>query len=240
MTEERRSQLSFWVGRMSSDYGAATIAPAREMLDEIDRLRARLESALDDLHFAQTDIEVLNDALQEDIAQILRALGLGDHARSESPHDLVSSEILPAISKLTGRLKQCSYCEHWAPSLLREDTDDPICTTCEALYQMGERNKQLERENLEMQEYLIDRCKQTCVGREGYRGKLAHVSNCPAYDLDLLARLERENLEMRDALKGIVRVLRDHGEEWDWHVVVNTIKGVDRLLGRLDAEREKQ
>lgn len=37
---------------------------------------------------------------QDDLAEILRALGLGDHARPESPHGVVQSKVLPAIRQL--------------------------------------------------------------------------------------------------------------------------------------------
>ena len=44
----------------------------------------------------------LNDALQEDVAALLRALGVGDHARSVSPREVLHNEILPAIEALSG------------------------------------------------------------------------------------------------------------------------------------------
>lgn len=40
--------------------------------------------------------------MQDDIGAILEALGLGDHARTYSPHEVVQREILPAIRELTG------------------------------------------------------------------------------------------------------------------------------------------
>jgi hypothetical protein len=38
--------------------------------------------------------------IQDDIAAILNALGLGDHARPISMHEIVHKEIIPAIDKL--------------------------------------------------------------------------------------------------------------------------------------------
>lgn len=35
--------------------------------------------------------------MQDDLAAILRELGLGDHARSLSPHQVVRTEVLPLI-----------------------------------------------------------------------------------------------------------------------------------------------
>jgi hypothetical protein len=43
------------------------------------------------IHFAQVGV------IQDDIAAILRALGLGDHARPTSPHLVVLDEIIPTI-----------------------------------------------------------------------------------------------------------------------------------------------
>jgi hypothetical protein len=39
-------------------------------------------------------------AFQDDIAAILRSLGISDHARPTSPHNVVLDEILPAIAAL--------------------------------------------------------------------------------------------------------------------------------------------
>lgn len=40
------------------------------------------------------------DVAQDDLAAILRALGVGDHARPQSPHEVVWQEVLPAIERL--------------------------------------------------------------------------------------------------------------------------------------------
>ena len=42
----------------------------------------------------------LNGALQEDIAALLKALGLGVYARDASPREVLHNEILPAIKML--------------------------------------------------------------------------------------------------------------------------------------------
>lgn len=39
------------------------------------------------------------EVYNEDVAQILRALGLSDHARPVSAHEVVQTEILPAIAE---------------------------------------------------------------------------------------------------------------------------------------------
>ena len=44
---------------------------------------------------------VNTEAMQDDIAEMLRALGLSDRARDASPHEVVIDEVLPAIKRLT-------------------------------------------------------------------------------------------------------------------------------------------
>ena len=43
------------------------------------------------------------DKFQEDIREILVVLGLGDHARPYSCHEVVQREILPAIRSLSAK-----------------------------------------------------------------------------------------------------------------------------------------
>lgn len=47
-----------------------------------------------------------SDIIQEDIAAILIALGLGDHARAKSCHQVIREEIIPAIVTLRRRLER--------------------------------------------------------------------------------------------------------------------------------------
>ena len=42
------------------------------------------------------------DTAHQDIVDILNALGIGDHARPYSTHEVVQREILPAIRSLVG------------------------------------------------------------------------------------------------------------------------------------------
>lgn len=42
-------------------------------------------------------LERVTEAMQSDVAELLRALGLGDHARDKSPHEIMQLEILPAV-----------------------------------------------------------------------------------------------------------------------------------------------
>lgn len=51
-----------------------------------------------------------NDIMHEDLRLILVALGLGDHARTYSPHEVVHREILPAIGALLPRSRS-ACCE---------------------------------------------------------------------------------------------------------------------------------
>lgn len=46
------------------------------------------------------------DTMQEDIAQALRALDLGDHARPVSPHEVMRYEVVPAIHRLREQVSQ--------------------------------------------------------------------------------------------------------------------------------------
>lgn len=53
------------------------------------------------------------DLIFEDLSAILRALGLGDHARPISAHDVVQREILPAIQglrKIVERAAHMGFC----------------------------------------------------------------------------------------------------------------------------------
>lgn len=43
--------------------------------------------------------------LQDDLAELLRALGLSDHARPYSPHEVMQREVLPAVQSLKSLLK---------------------------------------------------------------------------------------------------------------------------------------
>lgn len=50
----------------------------------------------------QLSISAKFNIMQDDIAEMLRALGIGDHARSMSPHRVVQDEVLPGIRRLVG------------------------------------------------------------------------------------------------------------------------------------------
>lgn len=54
----------------------------------------------------------LNDAMQEDLAELLRVLGLGDHARDKSPHEVMRGEVIPVVRRLMGL-----HLEGWNRSL---------------------------------------------------------------------------------------------------------------------------
>jgi hypothetical protein len=41
-----------------------------------------------------------SEVAQDDLAEVLQVLGLGDHARPISPHAVVQTEVLPAIRRL--------------------------------------------------------------------------------------------------------------------------------------------
>lgn len=45
-------------------------------------------------------LDVANDAMQDDLAEILRTMGLSDHARPESPHEVMQGVVLPELRKL--------------------------------------------------------------------------------------------------------------------------------------------
>lgn len=54
------------------------------------------------------------ETFQNDVGDLLRILGLPDHARSESPHDVVRREVLPAIGNLRVRfLRALEISQNW-------------------------------------------------------------------------------------------------------------------------------
>lgn len=55
---------------------------------------------------------------------MLNALGLGDHARPISMHEIVQTEILPAIHRLRGIAAQAGFCP--------KDGESMPCMTCGA------------------------------------------------------------------------------------------------------------
>jgi hypothetical protein len=67
----------------------------------------------EDLHALVGIPLVSADVVHEDLRQILLALGLGDHARTYSSHEVVQREILPAIRQL--HLRQHCTRPHWTP-----------------------------------------------------------------------------------------------------------------------------
>ncbi len=64
------------------------------------------------------------------------------------------------------------------------------CKKCELVQvermpeQMSEVDIKTEYEKIVA--YLKHRCKETCAKYKEYKGKYAHETNCPAYDLDLV------------------------------------------------------
>jgi hypothetical protein len=49
--------------------------------------------------------DVSHAAMQDDVAATLRALGISDHARPVSPHQVMQDEVLPALAALREREK---------------------------------------------------------------------------------------------------------------------------------------
>jgi hypothetical protein len=79
----------------------------------VDRLSADLADARQQLDHARAD----GQTAQRDLAAILRALGLGDHARVISSHYVVVEEVLPAIEHLRQQLDQVrAKGQEWAAS----------------------------------------------------------------------------------------------------------------------------
>jgi hypothetical protein len=55
-----------------------------------------------------------SSAFQDDLFKIIKALGLGDHARPASCREIVEREVLPAIAGLTDERKKLGgVCEDW-------------------------------------------------------------------------------------------------------------------------------
>lgn len=84
---------------------------------------------------------------QDDLAAILRAVGLGAHARPYSPHKVVQQELLPHLRAVMGALEQirmdyAGHCEHFNTgigSCFRADSGktvghdyyaDRVCSPC--------------------------------------------------------------------------------------------------------------
>ncbi|MDX1390552.1 MAG: hypothetical protein R3344_15290, partial [Acidobacteriota bacterium] len=90
--------------------GALTIAEA-----EVARLRSALEEARehgDNLDFLlkqskerESRAALNTEVLQADVRDLLRALGISDHARPISPHEVVQTEVLPAIRAALDRVR---------------------------------------------------------------------------------------------------------------------------------------
>ena len=44
--------------------------------------------------------QTASQVMQEDLGELLRVLGLGDHARPVSPHEVMANEVIPAARLL--------------------------------------------------------------------------------------------------------------------------------------------
>lgn len=69
-------------------------------------------------------IESIVDEIHQDVVDMLNALGLGDHARPISMHQIVQTEILPAIRMLRGIAAEAGFCP--------KDGEPMPCFTCGA------------------------------------------------------------------------------------------------------------
>lgn len=111
LVEPRMQRLSFAYGNVAIDNPRVTktdvaLADAEQ---EIARLRAELAEA--EKHIkrwkAQSELEESANAtfraaestMQDDMATLLDALGLGDHARDKSPHLVMVEEIIPKATR---------------------------------------------------------------------------------------------------------------------------------------------
>lgn len=85
--------------------------PKRYGVDQIyDRLRERMEQ--EKKEEAPMNVQ---DTIHQDMVDILNALGLGDYARPISTHEVVQTEILPAIRELRNPTADpCPDCMHSA------------------------------------------------------------------------------------------------------------------------------
>jgi hypothetical protein len=79
---------------------------ADQRMEELGRYAEKAEAALaglvERLERAEADLA----AARDDLAAILRALGLGDHARPISSHEVVVTEVLPRAKHLRQQLDQ--------------------------------------------------------------------------------------------------------------------------------------
>lgn len=95
----------------------------QHVMQERDALRAELARL-------RKDYSV--DVIQDDVGAILRALGLGDHARSKSCHQVVHDEILPAIRELSdNRNEQILRVSDLLAEVTRLSGKTQFCHECE-------------------------------------------------------------------------------------------------------------
>jgi hypothetical protein len=66
---------------------------------DFDRPGANLRKMSDEIESGRRQTQ----AIQDDLAELLRELGLGDHARPTSPHQVMVDEIVPAVRALVDR-----------------------------------------------------------------------------------------------------------------------------------------
>lgn len=84
---------------------AIDIATPWADLDERDRrvCQDAAEWARQRVEEATASYAEATNAMQEDLAALLRALALGDHARSESAHTVMVDEVIPAVQRLVAQ-----------------------------------------------------------------------------------------------------------------------------------------
>lgn len=73
------------------------------------------------------DCELPVDTVQDDIGDMLEVLGLGRYARPRSCHEVVQGEIIPAVEKLSERVKDLETKLAGAPLSILNEQPDGCC-----------------------------------------------------------------------------------------------------------------
>lgn len=100
----------------------------------------------------QPDAERERDSvMQDDIAELLRILGLGDHARPCSPHEIVQQEVIPAVRALAAPARREP--KKLAVALC---TDELVEVAAKCAYEQGSDKEAHHWEDSDYQEAWMD------------------------------------------------------------------------------------
>lgn len=111
----------------------------REDLPERDQ--AAIDEAAANLRAIQE--RSVSEVMQDDMAHLLRTLGLSDHARPESPHVVMVDEVIPEVLRLRKDSERLDEYRQRIQTLEREGPRGPlrlVCPKCAATHERGPMN----------------------------------------------------------------------------------------------------